>query len=298
VIASVIIPAYNNQQEVNDSVLSVLAQKTEKSYEVIVVDNGSQESITIDRFREFPQVSLLIEKEPGSYAARNHGAMHSRGDILVFLDSGCIANPDWLAQGLHFVQHNPDIIMGGKVEICELSTYTMVSRYDYLTAFPQNKYIEEFHFSGAGNLFVERQTFKRLGGFNSQFYSGGDRELGLRAKKLGIPVKFCKNAIVCHQARSTFSQLFKKSKRIITGLLQLTKNGNHDVLNTSYQHILMRLLIPPVKRARHLFVLAQKEGYSFAERIQVLVVFYFSHYLWHFILLLYRIGILTSKPRE
>ncbi len=297
-IASIIIPAYNNQQEVNDSVLSVLAQKTEENYEVIVVDNGSQKPITIDRFREFPQVSLLIAKKPGSYAARNHGAMHSRGDILVFLDSGCIANPDWLAQGLHFVRHNPDIIMGGKVEICELSTSTMVSRYDYLTAFPQNRYIEEYHFSGAGNLFVERQTFKRLGGFNSQFYSGGDRELGLRAKKLGIPVKFCKGAIVCHQARSTFSQLFKKSKRIIAGLLQLKKDGYQDILNTSYQHILLRLLIPPMKRAGYLLVVAHKEGYSFAERIQVLIVFYYAHYIWHLILLLYRSGILTSKPRE
>jgi glycosyltransferase involved in cell wall biosynthesis len=298
VIASVIIPAYNNQQEVNDSVLSIIAQKTEISYEIIVVDNGSQEPITINRFLKCPYISLLNEKKPGSYSARNHGAMHARGDILVFLDSGCTANPDWLAHGIRFLQNNPDTIMGGKVEVCDLRTHTMVSLYDCLTAFPQNMYIEDFHFSGAGNLFIGRQTFKRLGGFNSQFYSGGDRELGLRARKLGIPVKFCKSAIVCHQARSTFSQLFKKSKRIIAGLLQLKKNGYQDILNTSYQHILMRLLIPPVKRAGHLFVVARKEGYSFAERIQVLIVFYYAHYIWHCILLLYRSGILTSKPRE
>src|SRR4051794_2667993 len=65
--------------------------------EVIVVDNGSTDDTraVVAAYG----VTLLIESEiRTSYAARNRGIRHARGEFVAFLDSDCVAAPEWLSQ--------------------------------------------------------------------------------------------------------------------------------------------------------------------------------------------------------
>ena len=97
---SVIIPVLDNVAGLCQT-LSALDNQTypQHLYEVIVVDNGSQENIA-EAIAQFKQVKITYEPHPGSYIARNQGISLAQGTILAFTDSDCIPNPDWLANGV------------------------------------------------------------------------------------------------------------------------------------------------------------------------------------------------------
>jgi glycosyltransferase involved in cell wall biosynthesis len=83
---SVILPVYNREACVERAVRSVLAQ-TYRSFELIVVDDGSTDGTRriLDRFG--PAIRVLEQAHSGAYAARNHGARQARADLLAFIDS-------------------------------------------------------------------------------------------------------------------------------------------------------------------------------------------------------------------
>lgn len=87
---SVIIPAYNVEKEITETVDSVLNQCPEKEkIEILVVENGSTDrtvSVVEELSKNDPCVHLL-QSEKGVSNARNMGILHAKGTWLVFLDA-------------------------------------------------------------------------------------------------------------------------------------------------------------------------------------------------------------------
>jgi glycosyltransferase involved in cell wall biosynthesis len=86
---SVIIPTYNESDQIIDCLKS-LGRQTLKDFEVIVVDDGSTDN-TLERLSEFQisnfKLQILETKHLGPGAARNVGAKSAKGRILVFVDA-------------------------------------------------------------------------------------------------------------------------------------------------------------------------------------------------------------------
>lgn len=104
---SVIIPTHNRKELLTlvlDSLARLRGQAGE--LEVIVVDDGSWDGTAEDlaaRRDSFALQVLRNEKSAGPAAARNRGAQAARGEILGFLDSDVIVNPEWWASAApHF----------------------------------------------------------------------------------------------------------------------------------------------------------------------------------------------------
>jgi len=109
---SVIIPAYNTAGYIGDSLESVLAQ-TFRDYEVIVVNDGSPDTVELEQvIRKYQnQICYIKQQNKGPSAARNTGIRSARGEFLAFLDSDDIWLPDFLAEQLQFFAENPSIDM-------------------------------------------------------------------------------------------------------------------------------------------------------------------------------------------
>ena len=94
-LVSVIIPMYNSERYIRDSVQSVLDQ-TWKRIEVIIINDGSTDASRqmIEDLRRNPKVHVLDQKNRGASAARNAGIRYAKGDYLQFLDADDLLHPE------------------------------------------------------------------------------------------------------------------------------------------------------------------------------------------------------------
>jgi glycosyltransferase involved in cell wall biosynthesis len=104
---SVIVPAYNAEPWITETLRSVLDQTIDPgSYEIIVVDNGSQDhtlDVAAAALRRSPaRVTLSSEPQRGPAHARNHGLRIACGSWIQFLDADDLLHHDKLVRQLAF----------------------------------------------------------------------------------------------------------------------------------------------------------------------------------------------------
>lgn len=103
-LISVIIPVYNGEQFLDESITSVFLQNY-SPLEIIIIDDGSS-----DRSREiatsYTDVLYLYQENAGTAAARNRGIKMSKGDLIAFLDADDIWMPNKLALQLAALQND------------------------------------------------------------------------------------------------------------------------------------------------------------------------------------------------
>lgn len=105
-VVTVVVPTYNGQRFVADTLKSVLAQ-TQPSVELIVVDDGSTDS-TCDVVRSVaPAAQLHTKRNGGVSAARNLGLAKARGRFVIFLDQDDIWHPDMLRLQVQWLDEHP-----------------------------------------------------------------------------------------------------------------------------------------------------------------------------------------------
>lgn len=144
---SVIIPTYNREKFVTKAVESALAQ-TYMDYEVIVVDDGSNDNtrVMLEKFGD--KVKYFYQDNSGVSAARNTGIKLAKGEWLAFLDSDDEWKTDYLHKQMDRAQRTPGICMQ-TADCLFIGLNGDTERY-----FEMNGSLAEFH--GQDYLFLEK----------------------------------------------------------------------------------------------------------------------------------------------
>lgn len=221
---SVIIPVFNDSERLKLCLEVLQRQSYNKNlYEVIVVDNGSDDDIKYV-VTQFSQAYITDETKPGSYAARNKGISMAKGDVIAFTDSDCIPAHDWIEKGVANLLRVPNCgLVAGRIEIFfqDPEQPTAVELYEGITAFPQKNYVEELKFGATANLFTFRTVIDKVGLFNETLKSSGDLEWGKRVFGSGYNQVYADDTYVAHPARYSLNQLRNKIVRVIGGKYDL-----------------------------------------------------------------------------
>jgi glycosyltransferase involved in cell wall biosynthesis len=110
---SVIIPCFNARRTISKTLDAVCSQDIDCPFEVIVIDSSDDGTDTVIR-TGYPQVRLYHLEEqtlPGS--GRNFGITHARGEIVVFTDSDCVPDSDWLSRiAVRYQNENTESVGG------------------------------------------------------------------------------------------------------------------------------------------------------------------------------------------
>src|SRR5262247_1877469 len=88
---SMIVPVYNNPQDLRECLSTLIASSCPGS-EIIVVDDASTDDTASAAARMGARV-IQLAKNSGPAAARNFGARHAHGDILLFVDADVVVAP-------------------------------------------------------------------------------------------------------------------------------------------------------------------------------------------------------------
>lgn len=207
---SVVVPVRNRQEAIGACIESLLAQDYAHR-EILVVDNGSTDG-TREVIQRRP-VTLLVEREiQTSYAARNLGIRHAKGEIVAFIDSDCVAAPGWLA---HLVPAFSEANVGAVVGC--IADAPPQSLAEQLTA-----RIQPFARPDCGglktlltaNVAIRREALERLHLFDAHLPTAGDVDLGWRMQlQLGLTIAEAPDAVVWHSHRTTMRDVFAQYRR-------------------------------------------------------------------------------------
>lgn len=227
---SVIIPVFNDSKRLQICLKSLQNQTYPQSlYEVIVVDNNSEENLEVV-VNHFSQAVITHESRPGSYAARNKGISLAKGEIIAFTDSDCIPASDWLEKGVKSLQSVPNCgLVAGRIELFfkDANKPTPVELYESIEmSFPQQRSLEKQNYGVTANLFTFKSVIDSVGLFDDTLKSCGDRQWGQRVFAAGYKQIYADDVYVAHPARDSFNELYKRVTRIVGGRYDLLKKNS------------------------------------------------------------------------
>ena len=108
-LVSVIVPVYNVEAYIEETVKSILAQ-TYENFEVLIIDDESPDrSVEIVQQFDDPRIRIIRQKNRGLAGARNTGVRHAKGDYLAFLDSDDLWLPDKLEKHVAHLDSSPEV---------------------------------------------------------------------------------------------------------------------------------------------------------------------------------------------
>jgi GT2 family glycosyltransferase len=221
---TVIIPTHNRLSMLRQ-VLGALADQAYPSdrMEVIVVADGCNDgTVAALTSASFPyHLRALSQPASGAAAARNRGAEHARGSILVFLDDDVIPSPGVVAAHVRLHASTAGCVGVGPymVELPEAPEFYDQQRHRWwqktfdTLADPQHR--PDYRDLLAGNLSVQLDTFRRSGGFNPEFSAWGaeDCEYGVRLLQQGIRIVYLPEARARHLHTTDLAGSYLKSRQ-------------------------------------------------------------------------------------
>lgn len=207
--ASIIIPAYNAEKHLQ-ACLDALLQQTIHPEEIIVVDDGSTDS-TRTIAESFSLVTLLTQKNQGPAKARNAGAKKASGDIILFIDSDCVPEKNWLEEMLKPFEDAKVVGVQGAYKTKQKSPTARFDQLDIEYRYERMKKKDTIDWIGTYSAAYQRKVFLEVKGFDETFpkASGEDSELSYRLAEEGMILKFAPNAIVYHTHPDNMSHYFK-----------------------------------------------------------------------------------------
>lgn len=228
-LVSIIIPTRDKVELLRKCVESIAARTRYPDYEIVLVDNGSQQAEThqyYDRLRQDPRVRRV--EFPGEFnysAANNLGARQAGGEILLFLNNDTeIINPDWLEELARWAARPEVGIVGaqllypdGTIQHAGIvvgmeghgSHVFAGGRAGDWTPFGPAEWYRNVSAVTGACLAVRREVFQAIGGFDEAYQLVfNDIEICQRARAHGYRVVYTPYArLIHHEGQTRFSHI-------------------------------------------------------------------------------------------
>ena len=184
-LISIIIPALNEQENLPACLNSLTNQKTTIPYEIILVDNNSEDN-TFKIAKSFG-VKAVKEAKRGRSYARQTGAITAKGKYLAYTEADCEPPQDWVQSLFDYYKKFPQIIgfSGSYTYINSGFPMNWLAPFSLILSSFLYKLIYGNHTFRGANFSIQKNYLIKAGGFNHLAVPFDDVELGLRAGRLG-----------------------------------------------------------------------------------------------------------------
>lgn len=182
---SVIVPTYNHEVFVLDTLASVFAQ-TFTDYEVIVINDGSPDG-TADVLRpwiEAGRIRYVAQENQGQAAARNHGIHLAQGEFIALLDDDDLWPAEKLKTQVELLAEHPGAVMvyGTAARLEEPSSIicTETPAGDLRAYFRERNCL-----TSPGQALIRTEALRQAGGFDPAIWGADDWEMYARLARMG-----------------------------------------------------------------------------------------------------------------
>lgn len=228
---AIIIPT-KNRLVVLTQLLESISRLTELDTirpQVIVADNNSADDTCHavgSMAKRFPtHMEVLKVARPGKSAAINEAAKFASGGVLAFLDDDVVVDKTWLAAVRDFFRNAEYQVGQGVIRLAtpehhDPEVLTLVERYRTIPRLEHQPNLKTLHSLNGANVFVSRDVFDRVGGFDERLGPGAsgtseDVDFARRVTGLGITIGYAPRAVVYHRVdrHRLTEEYFKASHR-------------------------------------------------------------------------------------
>ncbi len=214
---SIIVPVYNRPEEIVELLDSLTIQSSDSSFEVIVVEDGSEHTCedVIEPFRKQLDLKYIKQENQGPGRARNTGARHAEGEYLIFFDSDCTVPSDYFSITEKTLEREKFVCFGGPDKahkffspIQKAISFSMTSLFTTGGIRGGKKKMDKFY-PRSFNLGVEKRIFDEVGGFSDMRY-GEDVDFSMSVAERGYKIGLIDSTFVYHKRRSTLYSFYKQ----------------------------------------------------------------------------------------
>jgi|SRR6476620_1395839 len=236
---SVIIPLYNKEKFIEDTMKSILDQSFD-DFEIIVVNDGSTDNSAakISQFTD-ARIRYFRKENEGASTARNYGIEKATGDYIAFIDADDYWYPDFLKQVFENTQNFRDErVFSAAIEI-EMPGKCIPAQYS-IEKTAANQVVDYFDASSKMSVIwtscaaFHKSVFENVGNFDTTIRSGQDTDLWIRIG-MAYKVVFCWRIL----ARYTHdSESLSKKKQYMTKKLNFSKFSDAEKTNPKLRKFL------------------------------------------------------------
>jgi glycosyltransferase involved in cell wall biosynthesis len=164
---SVIVPSYNSFKTIEYTIKGLLSQPDGLIDEIIIVDSSVDDKTRPVLSKYESEKIRVIKASAGPGVARNIGVRHSKGDILVFIDSDAYPMPGWISNIIKAVEKGC-VIGAGSIAVPEFQKKMVIATAQLFLQY--NEYMDAGAarikpFVPSVTMFCDRKLFERFGGF-------------------------------------------------------------------------------------------------------------------------------------
>jgi GT2 family glycosyltransferase len=253
-LVSVVVSTYNRPARLARLLAGLRSQTLPlDSFEVIVVDNGSeepgtQEVISAELGRgelQLRTVHHVVTRGPAG--GRNSGWRLARAPLVAFTDDDCVPQECWLTAALAVHREQPGTVIQGRTEPdpVELGFDGLLSHTVRI-----ERLGPEYQ---TCNIFYPRPVLESLGGFDERFGlapAGEDTDLAWRAIETGCGTVFAPDAVVSHAVERLgvggmlrLAARWSAVPRVFADHPQLRTTLNRRVFWTVWHYLVWRSLL-------------------------------------------------------
>lgn len=181
-VISVIIPAYNAETTLKDTLTSVL-QQTFSEFELIIINDGSTDT-TLEIISQIddPRIKVFSYQNSGASTSRNRGFAQASGEYIAFLDADDLWTPDKLEAQLAALKIHPQADIAYSWSDCIDESSSFLRRGGHITingdALPKLLMMDILE--NGSNPLIRRQAVIEVGGFDESLPAGQDWDFYLR----------------------------------------------------------------------------------------------------------------------
>ena len=226
---SIIVPAYNEEKVILQTIASLLAQKYAGPLEIVVVDDGSKDAtmaVVVERYGGHPLVSAYRKENGGKASALNFGIARAHHEIVIGLDADTLFDDDTVAE---LVQPLADPWVGAVAGNAKVG-----NRINLVTRWQALEYVISQNFDRRAFSVLDcitvvpgavgawrRSLVLKVGGFKEDTLAE-DQDLTLAIRREGLSVAYADGAVAYTEAPDTLRGLARQRFRWSFGTLQCT----------------------------------------------------------------------------
>lgn len=261
-LISVIIPVYNGEKTIQQTLESVFNQ-TFTDFELIIIDDGSQDSTleVINGIRD-PRLKVFSYPNAGVSESRNRGLELATGEYIAFLDADDLWTPDKLEAQLKALQENPKAAVAYSWSdwIDESSQFLRAGGHITVNGNAYAKLLLRDFVESGSNPLIRRQALAEVGGFDRSVTPAEDWDMWLRLAAryefVAVPLPQILYRVSPNSGSFDIWKMEAGSLRIIEqAFAQAPESLQHlkrEVLASRYQYLTFKALEGQPERRRGL----------------------------------------------